>query len=320
MTLFASARNPIPTGAVSGSIRTPDGLSLRFARWDASMTPHRGTVCICQGRAEFIEKYFEVVDDLRRRGFAVVAFDWRGQGLSQRQLGNPCKGHVQAFRDYDTDLAAIVAQVMLPNCQPPFYALGHSMGGHVLVRHAASAAPAFARMVLSAPMIDIAQQRLGTPHWLARLYAESACVAGLGRIYTLGGVDMPLDLGDFDVNELTSDRERFMRTNQVVRENPQLSLGAPTICWLRAALRSAAHLNEPDFARTIKVPMLIFAAGDDSIASTPAIEAFAARLKLGALDLIPDAKHEILMETDAIRRRFWAGFDAYLEVDLAKPA
>ena len=44
----------------------------------------KGTVCIFPGRTEFIEKYFEVVRDLRARGFAVAVLDWRGQGLSDR--------------------------------------------------------------------------------------------------------------------------------------------------------------------------------------------------------------------------------------------
>ena len=64
--------------------------------------PPQGTVCILQGRAEFIEKYFETVGDLLLRGFAVATFDWRGQGLSARRLGNPRKGHVRRFDDYRT--------------------------------------------------------------------------------------------------------------------------------------------------------------------------------------------------------------------------
>ena len=49
------------------------------------------------GRAEFIEKYFEVVRDARARGFAVAMLDWRGQGLSERALPNARKGHVHDF-------------------------------------------------------------------------------------------------------------------------------------------------------------------------------------------------------------------------------
>ena len=60
-------------------LKTPDGVALRFARW-APPPGRKGTVCLFPGRAEFIEKYFETVRDLRARGFAVATIDWRGQG------------------------------------------------------------------------------------------------------------------------------------------------------------------------------------------------------------------------------------------------
>ena len=60
-----------------------------------------------------------------------------------------------------------------------------------------------------------------------------------------------------------------------------------------------------------------FAAGMDTIVSTQAIEEFALRLKVGTHVLIPQARHEILQETDELRQRFWAAFDAYLGVDAA---
>ena len=31
---------------------------------------------------------------------------------------------------------------------------------------------------------------------------------------------------------------------------------------------------------------------------------------------MPGSQHEILQETDAVRTRFWAAFDAYLGVDV----
>ena len=54
-------------------------------------------MCLFQGRAEFIEKYFETVRELRARGFAVATIDWRGQGGSERALADPRKGHVGDF-------------------------------------------------------------------------------------------------------------------------------------------------------------------------------------------------------------------------------
>ncbi len=65
-------------------------------------------------RHEFIEKYFEVVGELRRRGFAVAVLDWRGQGGSSRLTRNPLKGHVRNFADYEEDLTHFMKGVVLP--------------------------------------------------------------------------------------------------------------------------------------------------------------------------------------------------------------
>ena len=97
MTLVSIPANPVPDGVVTGTLKTPDGVSLRFARW-APPPGRKGTVCLFQGRAEFIEKYFETVRDLRARGFAVATLDWRGQGVSDRELRNSRKGYVRELR------------------------------------------------------------------------------------------------------------------------------------------------------------------------------------------------------------------------------
>ena len=69
MSLVSIPANPVPEDAVSGTIKTPDGAEIRYARW-APPANRKGTVCIFQGRSEYIEKYFETVRDLRDRGFA----------------------------------------------------------------------------------------------------------------------------------------------------------------------------------------------------------------------------------------------------------
>src|SRR3954465_15976032 len=91
MTLLSIPGNPVPEGAIAGTIGTPDGVTLRFARW-AAPENGRGTVCVFAGRGEYIEKYFETAKDLRKRGYAVATIDWRGQGHSSRRLDNPAQG------------------------------------------------------------------------------------------------------------------------------------------------------------------------------------------------------------------------------------
>ena len=110
MTLISIPANPAPEDVVTGTLKTPDGVSLRFARW-APPPGRKGTVCLFQGRAEFIEKYFETVRDLRARGFAVATLDWRGQGLSDRALRNSRKGYVRDFSRYDVDLNTFIREV-----------------------------------------------------------------------------------------------------------------------------------------------------------------------------------------------------------------
>ena len=191
MELVALAKNPVPGGAVVGELPGYDGTKLRFARWEATRGPRRGTVCLFDGRGEFIEKYFEVVADLRRRGFAVATMDWRGQGGSARLLSNPRKGHVRGFAEYDRDLARFMKEIVLPDCPPPFIALAHSMGGNILLRNAGAA-----RLVVRAHGADRADDRHSPTRRSAfrgrraRLCARSPGVAGLlARSTSRGGSD-----------------------------------------------------------------------------------------------------------------------------------
>ncbi|WP_439541049.1 alpha/beta fold hydrolase [Hyphomicrobium sp.] len=317
MKLVALAKNPVPGGAVPGELIAPDGTRLRFVRWEATRGPRRGTVCLFGGRGEFAEKYFEVVADLRRRGFAVATMDWRGQGGSSRPLPNPLKGHVTSFSEFDGDLLLFMKEIVLPDCPPPFIALGHSMGANILLRNAARPGSWFERMILCAPMIEFAEEKVGFPQSVARTYAEAGCLLGFSRSYVKGGSDRVVERGPFEGNELTSDRERWYRNKAVLDTDPSLSLGSPTIGWLRAAYRSMALVSSEGFAASVKVPMMVFVAGKDQIVSSRAVEDFAVGLKVGTHVLLPAAQHEILQEADAIRLRFWAAFDAYMGLDEA---
>ena len=137
----------------------------------------KGTVCVFTGRSEFIEKYFETVRDLRRRGFAVATMDWRGQGHSSRQLPDPRKGHVESFSDFEIDVETFMQRVVLPDCPPPYFALAHSMGGAVMLRVAHSGKRWFERMVLAAPLIDLPYARSSL---LLRILMRTLRLAGFG--------------------------------------------------------------------------------------------------------------------------------------------
>ena len=173
--LVSLAKNPVPSGAVVGMLAGYDGAKLRYAHWQATRGPRRGTVCLLPGRGEFIEKYFEVVADLRRRGFAVATMDWRGQGGSDRLLRNQRRGHVRDFADYDRDLKQFVREIVMPDCPPPFIALAHSMGGNITLRSCVVPGIWWDKVILSAPMVRLNPCSLkGGSLLTARLTARTA--------------------------------------------------------------------------------------------------------------------------------------------------
>ena len=309
MELFAIDGNPIPDGSQVGTVTAADGVKLRYARWPAARQP-RGTVSVLQGRSQSIERYFETVSDLRRRGFEVAILDWRGQGGSERRLRDRRKGHVDSFAEYDRDLEAFVEQVMLPDCPPPHFALAHSMGGLICLRAAHDGRVGFQRMVLTAPMVAFGPTRPREPN--ACRIATLMTAIGLGALSAHGEARQTIDRVAFEDNSLTGDRRRFDRTLAIVRGLPQVSVSGPTYGWLHAACRAMADARDPDFASAIEAPTLILVGALDDVVSVGAVESLARELRAGAQVVIVGGRHELLMERDAIREQFWAAFDAFV--------
>ena len=305
--LFATPGNPIPPDPIVSAVRTRDGLTLRVARW-AAPRQSRGTVVIATGRCEFIESYFETVNDLRARGFDTVVLDWRGQGQSDRQISRSRRGHVTSFDLFQRDLAALESQILRPFAPKPWFGLGHSMGAAILLDQAHSGQSPFERLVLSAPMIDLPLRFRPT----VEAYIAVAAWTGFGHLMVPGGSENSVFNRPFEDNELTSDRNRHSRTSAVLKANPALTVGAPTIAWTHSAFRLMKRFRDPRFAMETLTPVLIVAAGADRVVDTAATERFAARLKTGCCLTIAGARHEILKERDAIRSQFWAAFDAFV--------
>lgn len=329
--LFENTENPKPDNAVVQTIETIDKIVLRVAFWQPTHNLTRdgnalGTICLFHGFSEYIEKYYEVIAELRRRGFAVATMDWRGHGMSKRYFKNRARGHVPSFRHYQRDLQAFIEKFVQPNCPKPYYALAHSMGGHNIFRACANGhGRVFERVVLCAPMLHLAPPNLIGRHWLTggretfsnkiisqrptRILSGLLRLLGLGWVFASGGNDLN---APFDKNKLTSDPVRFERTEKLLRHYPELGIGGPTYAWISAACRSMRKVLKPAFLQKIDVPILIIAAGTDQVVSTAALEKIGPELRIGHQVVILGAKHEILQERDELREQFWAAFDAYI--------
>jgi lysophospholipase len=302
--------NPIPEGARVGFFKTSDNVQLRYALWPKSEGAHRGTICLVQGRTEFIEKYFETIADFRKRGFSVATFDWRGQGGSDRLIGNRKLGYVDRFEDYWTDLKSFHGEILLPECPPPFYLVGHSMGGLASLYAGINDRLMFDRIFLSAPMVALDKQPLSMGG-MAKV-CETLSFLGLGRMPVSRKADKPASEGTFPGNPLTGDLIRYLRMVDVVKARPDLEIGAPTVRWAAAAMGAMAEAARDDFPGRIRIPLLMLAAARDEVVSTAAIEQLGLRMRTGRHVVIAGARHELFMETDTIRGQVFAAFDAFI--------
>lgn len=306
--LFAHPDYPVPGHARAWYAQTPDGARLRLASWHPTVRPVQGTILVVQGRAEFIERYSETIAELRRRGFHVLAFDWRGQGGSQRFTRRPRRGHVGRLAQYEQDLAFVVDQ-MRERLPGPYFALAHSMGAALCLDAARRGALPVERLVALAPMLGIALIRRPLA---ARCLASSLYWLGFGKAFVPGGGETAIGTKPFKDNRLTGDPQRYARNSALSAAAADLAIGDPSIGWIHAAFQLMERLAAPSAALEVRVPTLVIAAGSDPVVSTPAIERFAARLKTGPALVLAGSRHEILMERDEIRTRFWGAFDAFI--------
>jgi lysophospholipase len=302
--------NPVPEGARVGYFTTSDKMQLRYATFPKGAGAPRGTVCLVHGRTEFIEKYFETIADFQSRGFAVATFDWRGQGGSQRLIGNKRLGYVRDFDDYWVDLQSFHGSILLPDCPAPYYLVGHSMGGLASLYAGARDRMMFERIFLSAPMVALDRQPFGMVG-MARL-CETLGLFGLGRLPAGRRADKPQSEQSFAGNAVTSDLNRFMRTVEVLKARPDLEIGTPTIRWAASAFRAMATAGSDAFPGAVKIPVLMLAAARDEIVSTAAIETLGLRMRTGRHVIVPGARHELFQENDTIRGQVLAAFDAFI--------
>ncbi len=287
------------------------GADLRAARFDPDPSVARKGVCVLlNGQTEFIEKYFEVIDELRGRGFAVATMDWRGQGGSSRLLADDHrKSFIGDFAQYDQDLETLLNWIVTPMLkagEKPV-ALAHSMGAHNLLRSLARQPGRFAWVVLNAPMIAISLR--GQREMIVKAVTAWEVWRGNRAGWVWGMEARDPHKVSFTTQMVTSDPQRFERTQMLLRENPELRLAGATWGWLAAALASMKWLRGE--AKNITTPMLIVGAGEDRICLTPEARAFAHQAPNGDYVEIAGAGHEILMEKNAIRQKFWEAFDAF---------
>ena len=122
---------PILEGAELNFVTTSDGCKVRFALWPKG---RKGLIVFFNGRNEYLEKYNDSYERFQNLGYAVVALDWRGQGLSERVKKLEHLGYVGNFSEYQLDVEAVLTHVEVKKVLGPRILVGHSTGGCIGLR------------------------------------------------------------------------------------------------------------------------------------------------------------------------------------------
>jgi lysophospholipase len=309
MRLYETADNPAPKGAAVYAVRTRDNVRIRAMTAPALGSHVKGTVILLNGRADFLERYFETMGELQRRGFHVAGMDWRGQGGSQRLLRDSQRGYIKSFKQYDEDLRAVMQDVVMKNAPGPYYAIGHSTGGHVLLR-ALSRQTWFKKAIVTSPLMEL--QFGAWPKGVAFFLASMATGFGLGWMYLPGFNKLPFLLRKYEDNPLSSDLKRWSRDMRTLDDHAELGVGGPTYAWLVATMLSLKDLHKRRRGEGLNAPTLMVLAGRERVVDNKAAHSFAENMPGVSTVVIGQSLHEVLMESDAVRREFWAAFDSYL--------
>lgn len=301
-------RRALPLGGATELRTMRDGWRLRSMAWPATSPGERGSILFVGGRGDFIEKYAESYWHWRDRGFAVAVFDWRGQGLSGRLGDTPDKGHSTGFDVLVADLGEQVAwfRERLP---PPYFAVAHSMGGHLLLRHLSVTPRSIDRAVLLAPLFGLVAAPVGP--WLARIIAAVQVSRGKAGDYAPGAGPAQASNAQRG-RRLSSDAERVTDEAYWIDRDPGLRIGGVTNGWVAAAFASLDTLAAPGVLEAVTTPLLILTAANDRLVDSAAAARLAKSLPHARVEVIAGAAHELLREADTIRNPVLARIDEYL--------
>ena len=298
-----------PKGVKSYFVNMNDGKKIRLIYWKKKTYSNdiRGTILLQQGHNEFVEKYYETIQEFLDRNFNVVCFDWRGQGLSDRMINEHNKQFIEDFDIHDNDLDYIINSIIKVNFPKPLIGIGHSMGGCILLSSLFLKQNNFDAMILSAPMLGFKNEKI-----LMYLLPILNLFYNKKSFFPFSKPNMGDEI-PFQNNDLTKDELRYKRTQKLVKLNPKIRLWGITITWVNAVKKRLNLIRKESLNTKINIKLLIFNSINDRVVDSKKTNEIAKRLNNCNLINLFDIEHEIFMERDIHRKKMWDEIDKFLK-------
>ncbi|MEZ5708257.1 MAG: alpha/beta hydrolase [Blastomonas sp.] len=303
-------RRAIPDGAVESQWHAPDGWPIRRIDLKAG-DDARGSLLFMPGRGDIYEKYLETLVHFHAQGWNVTSSDWRGQGGSGRLTPNQYVGHIDDFSTWIGDIAFFWERWKAEN-PGPHVVIGHSMGGHLLVRALIDKVIDPVAAVLSAPMLGL--HNYGLPLSFGQKIARLMMKLGDPLRPAWKVSEKPASPLRIRQKLLTHDSDRYEDELQWWAQRPELVMGPGSWTWVERAFASAQYNSAPGRYEGIDCPVLLIGTTADQLVRYGAIAEAAERIPGAELKTYgKECAHEILREADPVRDEVLRLIDDFLE-------
>lgn len=290
----------VAEGPVDGQaywLHAADGIRLRIGLIKSPKAKN-GTILLFPGRSEYIENYGRTAVAFDSCGYATLAIDWRGHGMSDRLTNDGLKGHVNRFQDYQKDVQVMVEAAEKLELPKPWFLVGHSMGACIGLRSVIEGLPV-AACAFTSPMWDIKMSLI--ERCAAWPLSWAAQIIGLGHSYVPGVKHQTYVLSaTFDENKMTHDPDMFQYWVKQAQTLVELPTAGPSMGWLYEALKECRSLSK---LASPNIPCVSFCADTDEDINIIAIQNRMAQWTNGSCQLFEDAKHELFLEVPDVREK-----------------
>ncbi len=282
----------------------------------------KAVVIVSQGRAQSAPEWIEFSDHMVDEGYAFVTYDPQGQGKSY-SLNIDRRHHIDNYMMTEVgDLSSVIdvveSQGNLQNL--PKALIGHSKGGNTALRHLAtgdSVRHQFQAMALISPMTGIQIK----PIWLKALrpiLVSQALLRGHHQEYAKTQGDLTFERYDGHKRNLSSDPVSQVIQWELFQQDPRIICHGPTWGFLNEALKSCAHLRQPDVVEKIDTPTYWIVGGDEQINDNQSMIDLHARMPKpnSVLKIYEGAQHQVHMEVPKIKDEMYTDLKAFLRKNL----
>jgi lysophospholipase len=284
---------------------------VNFTRFSLKQSGTKGSIVISVGRAESSISYYETAKSFLDLGYSpIFVIDHRGQGLSERILGNGQKSHVEKFRFYANDFKIFINHIVKNEVKHNrLFLITHSMGSAVaadgMMRHrltfkaVSHVAPMF-KLVLEKSEAEILED-------LETYCAPIIMWTGLCNMFIPGGGAFNSNV-PFEKNRLTNDENRYKFMYKSYELWPSSRIGSVTLNWVKETIPAIKEIRHN--SNRVDAPTLLLQAANDTIVDNSGQNTYCYRALDCELVVLENSKHGIFKEVDTIRD------EAILAIDL----